>query len=294
VLAKVSTGVGNTTTPSGFNHIAGYADNFSVDNTATTIYGGDLEGNLWRFDTSTATPTVRLLAGLKDASGKPQSITSRPELGLVAQKSGAITTNYRGVFVGTGRYLGPDDLVDPATLGLPYAYQQSIYGIKDRGVTYPNFRTGNVSPQTLIDNGTTRSATNGTVDWTVKDGWYVDLNPGNSSPGERVNLDPQLVQGTLLVVSNVPNNSACTIGGDSFIYQLDYKDGGYVNSAANSVAGIKFTGQITVGVVVVQLPNRTFKGIATGASGTKTPFDVKIAGGGGTARRISWRELIRR
>ena len=289
ILDKLDTGVGNTTTPSGFSHLSAYADNFNNDNTGKFIFGGDLYGNVWKYDMQTSPPTRLKLAELKDGSGKPQSITSRPELALI--------DGFPVVYVGTGRYLGLDDLVDPATLTPPnqWAYQQSIYAIKDRGVAYGNFRTGNVVENTItVLSETQRSTSNNTVDWGVKDGWFMDFNPGGESPGERVNLDLQLVQGTLLVVTNVPNQSACAVGGDSWIYQFNYKNGTYVESSALGVAGQKFTGQITVGLVVVRLPSGVFKGIATGATGTKTPFAVNIGGGGGSARRISWRELIQR
>jgi type IV pilus assembly protein PilY1 len=288
ILSKVGTGVGDTTTPSGLNDIAGFADNFDLDNTARLIYGGDLNGNVWRFDTASGTPGVSKLAQLFDSGGKPQSITTRPELALIQ--------GFPVVYVGTGRYLGVDDLVDPATLSLPYAYQQSLYAIKDKGTggTYTNMRAANVVVNTLIDNGTTRTTSNNTVDWTVKDGWYIDLNPGNTSPGERINLDPQLVQGTLVVASNIPNNSACTIGGDSFIYQFDYQSGRFVSSAAGQVAGTKTTGEIKVGIDIFRLPSGVFKGVGTGASGNQTTFPINIGGGGGTARRISWRELMRK
>jgi type IV pilus assembly protein PilY1 len=288
VLSKVNTNVGDTTTPSGFNHIAGFADNFDVDNTAKLIYGGDLNGNVWRIDTATATPGISKLAQLLDGGGKPQSITTRPELALIQ--------GFPVVYVGTGRYLGIDDLVDPATLGLNYAYQQSLYAIKDKGTggTYTNMRSANVVVNTLIDNGTTRTTSNNSVDWASKDGWYIDFNPGNTSPGERVNLDPQLVQGTLVVATNIPNNSACTVGGDSFIYQFDYLSGRYVSSAAGNVAGVKTTGEIKVGIDIFRLPSGVFKGVSTGASGNKSTFPINIGGGGGQARRISWRELMRK
>jgi type IV pilus assembly protein PilY1 len=289
ILQKVDTGVGTTTTPSGFNHISAYADNFNLDNTGKFIYGGDLYGNVWKFDMQTSTPTRSVLAQLKDASGKPQSITSRPEL--------AIIDGFPVVYVGTGRYLGLDDLVDPATLLPPnqWAYQQSIYAIKDKGVSYGNFRTGNVVQNNItILSATQRSTSNNTVDWSAKDGWFMDFNPSNDSPGERVNLDLQLVQGTFVVVTNVPNQSACAVGGDSWIYQFNYKNGTYVESSALGVAGQKFTGQITVGLVVIRLPSGVFKYIATGATGTKTPGPIFTGGGGGSARRISWRELIQR
>ncbi len=289
ILQKIDTGQGTATTPSGFNHLSAFADNFNVNNTAKYVYGGDLLGNVWKFDMQTATPTLTLLATLKDGSGKPQSITTRPELGLI--------DGFPVVFVGTGRYLGTDDLVDPATLVPPnqWAYQQSLYAIKDKDVAYGNFRTANVVENKIVPSGpTSRTTTNFDVDWAVQDGWFIDFNPGGDSPGERVNLDPQLVQGTLIVVTNVPNNSACAVGGDSWIYQFNYKTGVYVESSALGQAGQKFTGQITVGLVVVRLPSGVFKGIATGATGTKTPFAVNIGGAGGNARRISWRELMQR
>ncbi len=287
ILDKIGTGKGDTTTPSGLNHMAAYADNFNIDNTARYVYSGDLYGNVWKFDMKTA--SVSRLAQLKDPSGKPQSITARMELALIDGNP--------IVYVGTGRYLGLDDLVDPATLTPPnqWAYQQSLYGIKDQGTSYGNFRAGNVVENKLVSSGpTTRTTTQNPVDWATKDGWFMDFNPGGASPGERVNLDLQLVQGTLIVVTNVPNNSACAVGGDSWIYQFNYKDGTYVQSSAGGTAGTKFTGQITVGLVVVRLPSGVFKGIATGATGTKTPFAVNIGGGGGSARRISWRELMQK
>ncbi len=287
ILQKIDTGEGTPATPSGLNHISAFADNFSIDNTARYVYGGDLYGNVFRFDLQTG--SVGLLAQLRDAGGKPQSITARMELALI--------DGNRVVYVGTGRYLGLDDLVDPASLTPPnqWAYQQSLYAIKDKGGTYPNFRAANVVQNLIVPSGpSSRTTTNNAVDWATQDGWFLDFNPGGDSPGERVNLDVQLVQGTLLVVTNVPNNSACAVGGDSWIYQFNYKNGTYVQSSALNQAGQKFTGQITVGLVVVRLPSGVFKGIATGATGTKTPFAVNIGGGGGAARRISWRELIQR
>jgi type IV pilus assembly protein PilY1 len=289
ILQKIDTGVGTLTTPAGFNHLSAYADNFAINNTAKYVYGGDLYGNVWKFDLQGASPVAIRLAALKDAGGKPQSITSRPELGLI--------NGFRVVFVGTGRYLGLDDLVDPASLAPPnqWAYDQSLYAIKDDGPTFANFRAANVVENVIVPVGdTSRTTTNNAVDWATQDGWFIDFNPGGASPGERVNIDPQLIQGTLLVVTNVPNNNACTVGGDSWIYQFDYRSGTFVQSAAGGQAGKKYTGKITVGVVVVRLPSGVFKGIATGATGTKSTFEVNIGGGGGSARRISWRELMQR
>jgi type IV pilus assembly protein PilY1 len=289
VLQKVNTLAGDTTTPSGLSKISAYANNFNVDNTATFVYGGDLLGNLWRFDMSANPPTVLLMAELKDGSGNPQSITTRPEL--------AVVDGNRVVYVGTGRYLGEDDLSDPSTLvpPLPWAYQQSFYAIKDKNVVHGNIRTATpgLQQQTITAlTADSRSTTENVVDWATKDGWYVDFNPGNTSPGERVNLDPLLALGTLVVVTNVPNNNACTVGGDAWIYQFDYRSGTFIASAPGDQVAQKFTGQTLVGVVVVRLPSGVLKGIATGATGTKTTVGVNVGGSGGVGRRVSWRELI--
>ena len=288
ILRKVDTNTGDTTTPSGLAKISAFANNFNVDNTATFVYGGDLLGNLWRFDMNVDPPALLKLAVLTDAANRPQSITTRPELAVI---SGA-----RVVYVGTGRYLGANDLPDASTLTppLPWAYQQSLYAIADRNVANGNIRTASpgLVQQTIIDNGTSRTTSSNPVSWATRDGWYVDFNPSNVSPGERVNLDPQLDLGTLLVVTNVPNNSVCTIGGDSWIYQFDYQAGTYIASASASAVAQKFTGQTLVGVVVVRLPSGVLKIIATGASGTKTSVGVNIGGGGASGKRVSWRELL--
>ena len=289
ILQKIDTGAGDTTTPSGFSRISGYANNFNIDNTVTYVYGGDLLGNLWRFDMSTATPTILKLATLKDSSGKPQSITTRPELTII---SGS-----RVVYVGTGRYLGPDDLSDPATLAppLPWAYQQSLYAIKDRNIALGNVRTSSpgLVQQTLSTTSlTTRSTSSLAVDWTGKDGWYVDFNPGNASPGERVNIDPQLVQGALIVATAVPSNTVCAVGGDSWFYQFDYKAGTFIASASGAVVAQKFTGKTIVGVVVIVLPDGTLKAVTTDSGGGKNTLGVTPPGGGGVGKRVSWRELI--
>src|SRR5690606_17702482 len=87
-IGTISTGVGSTTVPSGLAKISAWADDPEVNNTATYVYGGDLLGNLWRFDLSDN--SVIKLAEL----GSTQPITVPPELGLIQKK--------RVVFVGSG------------------------------------------------------------------------------------------------------------------------------------------------------------------------------------------------
>jgi type IV pilus assembly protein PilY1 len=293
VLYKVNNNAGSTTTPSGLGKIAAYADNFQQDNTAKYVYGGDLSGNLWRFDltglaaTPATSPSVLLMGTLTDGANRPQSVTTRPELGYI--------NNNRVVFVGTGRYLGISDLTDPATWtpASTDAYQQSLYAIKDTGSTLGNVRTsGNLVQQTItIKDSLTRGSSSNSVNWTSNNGWYVDFNPSGDSPGERITVDMLLTLGTLNVKTNVPNVNACVFGGDSWVYQFRYDTGTYVATAPSQIVAQKITGALTVGFVVVGLPGGGLKDITTTATGEKKVFGVNLGGSSGSGKRIGWREI---
>jgi type IV pilus assembly protein PilY1 len=283
ILNKVSTGVGSATDPSGLTKITAWAHEPDTNNTTQYVYGGDLEGNVWRFDLGAAPPGVLRLATLRDGAGKPQSITVRPELGQI--------DNQRVIFVGTGRYLGVSDLQDPATLVPPadWSYIGTLYAIKDGGSALgsPRDLTTFVPKTVTTISSNQRGITGGTVNWSSDSGWYVDF----PSTGERINIDLHLTLGTLVVTSNIPNNNACTAGGDSWIYQFDYRDGQKVSTATE--AGLYRSGTLTVGNALVRLQGVLLKIITTGASGVKETRGLNVGSGSMTARRIGWREVAR-
>ena len=290
ILDKKDTGVGDTTTPSGIAHLTGYAKNFSVDNTAEFVYAGDLLGNVWRFDMTSM--GVQRLGQVFDGSSpaKPQSITAALDITR-------FDAGFNVVYVGTGRLLGVSDLQDPATLVPPenLAYQQTVYGFKDTGADLGNLRlsAAKLVQQTIsIVDGNTRTISNNAVDWSTQNGWYVDLNPANQSPGERVTLDVQLVRGVLLVATNVPKAEPCSAGGVSWTYQFDYKSGSYVASAAAQVVGTKLSQALVAGVVVYRLPSGQLKYSAIDVTGKKSVGGINPGGGGNIGKRVSWRELI--
>ena len=290
ILDKVSTAAGSTTTPSGLAHLTGFAKNFAVDNTATFVYGGDLEGNVWRLDMTNV--SVQRIARLIDSNspGKPQSVTTKVDLTQ-------FDAGFNVVYVGTGRLLGTSDLQNPATLSPPEnrAYQQTVYGFKDTGSDLGNLRSpaAKLVQQTIsVVDATTRTISNNAVDWSTQSGWYVDLNPANQSPGERVTVDPQLVRGVLLVATNEPNSEPCSAGGVSWTYQFDYRSGSYLASAPAQVVGTKLSPALVAGVVVYRLPSGQLKYSAIDVTGKKTVGGVHAGAGGAIGKRVSWRELI--
>jgi type IV pilus assembly protein PilY1 len=146
--------------------------------------------------------------------------------------------------------------------------------------------------QTLIDNGgITRTTSNNTVNFAVNNGWFLDFNPGNTSPGERVDIDPFLVLGTLSVHTNIPNNNACTSGGDFFTYFFNFATGTYVSTASNRVAGARTFGSLVVGSNLLRTSTGAIISLDTTDQGRLQPSQAPIGGIPGAARRVSWREL---
>lgn len=263
--------------PIGLAKINAWADDPGADNTATYVYGGDLNGDLWRFEL--ATKAVVKIAEV----GEP--ITVKPELGEIT----AGTSAYRVVMFGTGLFLQDADKSD--------ASQRTIFAVKDTGTTLTNVKaSGEFVQQTLSAVGDThRTTTSASVDWSVKHGWFVNLLDSR----ERVNVDPKLVLGTLVVASNVPQDTSadsCTAGGYSWLNYLDMTTGAYVASTQTNpehYASTKLSNALTVGINVVKLPSGKIVGIVTTSDNKHWPLDLPTGGAsGGAVRRISWRELV--
>ncbi|GAO37782.1 type IV fimbrial biogenesis protein PilY1 [Sulfuricella sp. T08] len=267
LIRTIATTEGSTTSPSGLAQINNWVDSLDLDNTAVRVYGGDLYGNLWRFNINTG--AVQKVA----AFGSSQPITVRPELGEISNKA--------VIFLGTGRYLGQSDLVDTST--------QSIYAIKDDlGTTTITNPQSVLVQQTLTTSGLTRTASSNAVDWNTQLGWYINL----PDSGERINIDPILELGTLTVASNTPTSGACTPGGYSWLYNLNYKTGSFVSTSTGSVVANKLN-FVTVGLNVVKLPDGT---VIIYRTGHKNPVPethtMPVGGGSVEAKRITWRELV--
>ncbi len=275
VISKIPTGVGDATTPSGLAKIASYVLLPSKNNETVYTYGGDLLGNVWRFDINSAAASGTnpfLLATVKDSGGTAQPITTRPEIGKI--------NNYPVVFVGTGKYLEVSDLTD--------TQQQTLYAIKDSGTAFANVRNY-LSPETLVTSGSSRtSAYNTTNDFATGNGWYVNL----PDSGERQNVSARLVSGTLVVPTTVPSNTVCSPGGYGWVNYFNAKTGGSVD--ASTITSSK-TNAPPVGINVVYIAGAPVVSVTT--ANNPTPALVPNAKfnqnpSGFSSKRAIWRELI--
>ena len=132
-----------------------------------------------------------------------------------------------------------------------------------------------------------RTATSNPVDVSTKNGWRVDL----PVTGERVNVDPKLQLGTLIIGSNIPATSACTSGGTSYLNFLDYATGGYIQSSGNTLAGVLVGNSLVVGISVVRLPNNKTVAIVTTSDNKYPNLAPPFSTPSPTGRRSSFREL---
>lgn len=295
IISKISTGVGIADTPSGLAKIAGWNDEIASNgNKAGYVYGGDLLGNVWRFDINSAvaaitgTGAVMKFATLfSDTAGTlPQPITTTPVLGTIAGK--------RVIFIGTGKYLETGDLTN--------TQQQTQYAIQDDNATTTlvNPRTTLVQ-QTLSMNadGTATRTSSNTASCTFSGrGWYVDFPDIQTGQGsERVNIDSKLLQGTLLVPTIVPSNTVCSPGGYGWLNFLNYETGCAVDPTTNTtnLASLKYDSTI-VGVNVIYIGGSPLVEVVTSTNPTpeipksKIPFVGTTSGF--TGKRVIWRELI--
>ncbi|HRD84883.1 MAG TPA: PilC/PilY family type IV pilus protein, partial [Rubrivivax sp.] len=186
---------------SGLTHLSPFVENTGE---VQYVYGGDLLGNVWRFDLVNK-GAVHKVATLKDDYGNLQPVTAAPE--LLAYKGQRI------VVVGTGRLLDITDFGSTAV--------QTMYGIAD-GTTLADARASLVE-QTYTR--ATETITDNEVDWSTDRGWYLDL-----PAGELANTRPTIAYGAVAFTTNINGGSDCSAS--SYLYVLDVTDGGKYGGAS--------------------------------------------------------------
>ena len=280
-LAEIITDNAVTDTDlSGIAKINAFVTNTLVDNTSQYVYGGDLGGALWRFDLA-SNSSQKL--GKTSATAGEQPITVRPELGRVRDSSG----NYhRVVYFGTGRYLGFGDVSDSSPSN---SEEQGIYAVKDTGEDVGTFSAdaSDLVEQELTVTGDKRMIESpSVVNWTDNNGWFVTL-----PLGERVNVDPRLQLGTLVLLANKPGNDYCEVGGKTYAYALGYRSGASVARTEDGIVGSLLAESIATGLTMIKLTD-TLVAEVTLADTTVVQFapGVEAAEGVGV-RRVSWREI---
>lgn len=301
VLERIYTGSGSAGSPSGLAQVTGYTQDYT-DYTTEQIYGGDLDGNVWRFDvsqtSSDALPNPVKIATLKDSDGKAQPVTTAPQV-----EYGASDLK-RYVFIGTGKMLHSDDLTkDPSR-----SQRQTFYALRDgnklapytdgSGGTIPTGASFPVARDKLVE--VTDLVAGATLDSKKPMGWYYDLpgvETGTMADGstvsirERVVINPQANDGVIVWVGTRMNTDPCSPLGKSSIYAVKYGSGKSVltttvdgittpQAFATSSDGLVGMQQVRYGGGVRLL--------GTSSSGDPAFYGSQIAGFG-EPRIVNWR-----
>ncbi|MCW8889494.1 MAG: PilC/PilY family type IV pilus protein [Sedimenticola sp.] len=227
---KIDTGEGSTSEPNGMSTPAPV--DTDGDGLVDAIYAGDLYGNMWKVDVSSTNTNLwdnsskryKLFSAVDDASPtNKQPITTRPDVG--AHPLGGVM-----VYFGTGKYFETGDN-NPSNYG-----EQTFYGIRDQGSAVSgrsDLQEQTVIQEAIATGGVFRVTSNIPVDWTTKDGWFMDL----TDTGEIVVVNPKLNNGLIVFVTQVPSSDPCDSGGYSWIMEMDAVTGGWPSSTNLDVDG---------------------------------------------------------
>ncbi|MFT3669120.1 MAG: PilC/PilY family type IV pilus protein [Pseudoxanthomonas sp.] len=267
----------------------GMAD-LNADGKVDTVYGGDLKGNVWRWDFSGNVPptsAVRLFQAM-DSANTPQPITG----GLAVGRD-----TYGSIFVGfgTGRFISSTDMPGVAT-----QTTQSLYGIKDQATTIAG--RSSLQARTIPYTGSgTRGFENFEALPANRMGWYIDL-----PVPERVVSAPT-IYGTAMYVSSIvpPTGSDCNSSvGSGFLNALNLftgtspESGSYFSGGGTVGDGVVGSVGITGGMPTETNVTSALVTVGTGAFSTEdggagnTESEEITPPAGGRPARVNWRELV--
>lgn len=171
------------------------AVDLDLDGQTDLVYVADLSGSVWRIALNES-PYAGLWNITELYSGT-EEITASPT--AAAGIDGDIY-----VYFGTGAYLTEDDMVTSEQ-----HYFSCVYD--DHGGATATQKDLTNQTATISDVGNDR-------------GWYVELW---NQPGERVTQQAAVVAETAIFTSFAPTLNACSAGGQSWLYQMDYKTGSH-------------------------------------------------------------------
>jgi type IV pilus assembly protein PilY1 len=273
------------------------------DGLVDTVYAGDLQGNLWKFDLSSATASswaVAYSGAALFSAGTSQPITTPPEVSL-HPTSGTM------VLIGTGKYLGSGD-TDPVNFTT-----QAFYGLHDNNVSVVSSISNLIEQDivtTTISGKTFRKTAptcdNLPLDITLPDcpsparGWYTEL----PTSGERVTGSPKLDNGLIVFNTFIPSVSPCDFGGTGWLMALNYLTGttptskvfdtnsdGKIDSADTAVSGLQVGAALGGSTLIKSAPGGTTSVAVSSLTTGKTASDL-FSFGAGSVGRINWREIL--
>lgn len=262
-------------------------------NIVQAAYGGDLKGQMWKFDLSGAPDAWRVAFAGKPlfatAGGATQPITVQP---LLADNS----LGGKVLFFGTGKF---NETADKTNKDL-----QAFYAVWDADGGSGQITTASLQAQQVTgvfsgSAGQFITTSQNETTYPAEKGWYLPLVYSSALTGERVINQASLVLGRIIfTTASVDTTDPCSSFGTGKLVELDAFSGKMLNYAVLDTnndgvvdgndtisSGVIFTGGIpTLNAVV----NGAARKVVNDSSGGITTL-VEKAGGG--SRRIMWRQI---
>lgn len=246
-------------------------------------YGGDLKGQMWKFDLSDPVPANWKVA----FSGKPlftasggatQAITAQPIIG-------SYTNGRKLIYFGSGKL---NETADKSTKS-----RQAFYAVLDDDIN-GNFTESQLQAQSITGiNGSLISTSQNNVDYTSQKGFYMPLTVGGVNAGERVIYAALLRFGRVYFTTAILDTTdPCASAGAGNVIELDATSGKMLtfpilgNTAV--AAGLHFVTGIPVITSIVSTSATNQRVIIQGVGG---PAAAYLEPGGVINRRIMWRQI---
>ncbi len=247
---------------------------------ALQAYGGDLKGNVWRFDISNPDPNLwsaAKIATLKDASNVAQPITSGVRIEIDQNNNVD-----RYLFVGTGKLLDQADLTDTSLTN-------TLYVIKDGNRNTPDPVPATPYSRSNL-NQVTGSSVAGFSGPPTGRGWYQD----GLNTYQKVNSDVHADLNIVAYAFSEPGSDPCLSALSSTLFVRELATGNSVLlSGSTVVASASIAGGIA-GVALIQsdpgasfsTPNAVVQ--VTSMDGGVRSFNVNITPAVSDKHRFSW------
>lgn len=251
--------------PLGNNGLGGVAIVRSAQGYIDSLYAGDLQGNLWKFNVNVSAPSGFELANggvalftARDAGNTPQPILQPPV--IFNHSAGG-----RIVVFGTGRLITEAD-ADSTSM-------QTMYGVRDNppeSLGLPLTR-GNLASRTIVSVQGTGAASQQTfftfagdpVNWNTQRGWVIDLASAGYA-GLRVVYPPQAPTSRFAYISTVSPAQNLVVCDETFGRAIDFVFP--VETGLSSVQNVLDTN----GDGAINNADAPVAGFATRADGAKT------------------------
>ncbi|AHE67682.1 pilus assembly protein [Legionella oakridgensis] len=230
IIKKFDTKAGMSADPQGLGRPNGMSSPVVVDTDgngiADLVYAGDLFGNVWKINISSAnanqwdfsfksgsTPLPFYVA--RDSNGNRQPITIKPTVSRLDVNASGLQ-----IHIGTGKYLETADKTDTSI--------QTIYTLRDTHTTSISGRAELRQQTILEEQGNVRVVSENLLANNDR-GWYLDLIVGGVARGERIVSNMLFLNKKIIFSTIIPTDDPCDFGGESWLMELNAFSGARLN-----------------------------------------------------------------